>query len=40
MERNLRLYRQHGFVGVGKRPHPSRPGQMLVDMVRKLPPRG
>jgi ribosomal protein S18 acetylase RimI-like enzyme len=37
MERNLRLYRQHGFVEVGKRPHPSRPGQMLVDMVKKLP---
>jgi ribosomal protein S18 acetylase RimI-like enzyme len=36
MERNLTLYRQHGFVEVGKRPHPSRPGQVLVDMVRKL----
>lgn len=40
MERNLRLYRQHGFVQVGKRSHPSRPGQVLVDMVRKLRPRG
>jgi len=40
MERNLRLYRRHNFVQVGKRPHPSRPGQVLVDMVRKLPPRG
>jgi len=40
MERNLRLYRQHGFIEVGKRPHPSRPGQVLVDMLRKLPPRG
>jgi ribosomal protein S18 acetylase RimI-like enzyme len=39
MERNLTLYRQHGFVQVGKRPHPSRPGQVLVDMVRKLPSR-
>jgi ribosomal protein S18 acetylase RimI-like enzyme len=40
MERNLRLYRQHGFLQMRKRPHPSRPGQVLVDMVRKLPPRG
>jgi ribosomal protein S18 acetylase RimI-like enzyme len=39
MERNLTMYRQHGFVQVGKRPHPSRPGQVLVDMVRKLPSR-
>jgi ribosomal protein S18 acetylase RimI-like enzyme len=38
MERNLRLYRRHGFVEVGTRPHPSRPGQVLVDMVRKLEP--
>lgn len=37
MERNLRLYRQHGFVRVGKRPHPSRSGQVLVNMIRKLP---
>jgi ribosomal protein S18 acetylase RimI-like enzyme len=36
MERNLMLYRRHGFLEVGKRPHPSRPGQVLVDMVRKL----
>jgi ribosomal protein S18 acetylase RimI-like enzyme len=36
MEGNLRLYRRHGFVEVGKRPHPSRPGQVLVDMVRRL----
>jgi ribosomal protein S18 acetylase RimI-like enzyme len=36
MERNLTLYRRHGFVEVGKRPHPSRSGQVLVDMVRKL----
>ena len=37
MERNLTLYKRHGFVQVGKRPHPSRPGQVLVDLVRKLP---
>jgi ribosomal protein S18 acetylase RimI-like enzyme len=36
MERNLTLYRRHGFVEVGKRPHPSRLGQVLVDMARKL----
>jgi len=36
MERNLTLYRRHGFVEVGRRPHPSRPGQVLVDMVRQL----
>jgi ribosomal protein S18 acetylase RimI-like enzyme len=36
MEGNLRLYRRHGFVEVGIRPHPSRPGQVLVDMVRRL----
>ena len=40
MEGNLTLYRRHGFVEVGKRPHPSRPGQVLVDMVRKLEPSG
>jgi ribosomal protein S18 acetylase RimI-like enzyme len=39
MERNLMLYRRHGFVEVGRRPHPSRHGQVLVDMVRKLPSR-
>jgi ribosomal protein S18 acetylase RimI-like enzyme len=36
MERNLMLYRRHGFVEVGRRPHPSRPAQVLVDMVRRL----
>jgi ribosomal protein S18 acetylase RimI-like enzyme len=38
MEWNLRLYRRHGFVEVGKRPHSSRPGQVLIDMVRQLEP--
>jgi ribosomal protein S18 acetylase RimI-like enzyme len=38
MERNLRLYCRHGFAEVGKRPHPSRPGQVLIDMVRQLKP--
>jgi ribosomal protein S18 acetylase RimI-like enzyme len=36
MEHNLALYRRCGFVDTGKRPHPSRAGQVLVDMVRKL----
>jgi ribosomal protein S18 acetylase RimI-like enzyme len=36
MKRNLMLYGRHGFVEVRTRPHPSRPGQVLVDMVRKL----
>jgi ribosomal protein S18 acetylase RimI-like enzyme len=38
MERNLTLYRRHGFVEVAKRAHPSRPGQVLIDMVRQLEP--
>ena len=38
MKWNLRLYRRHGYVEVGKRPHPSRPGQVLVDMARYLDP--
>ena len=36
MERNIALYSRHGFVEVGTRPHPSRPGDVLVDMVRTL----
>lgn len=36
MERNLALYRSHGFSEVGRRPHPSRVGQLLVDMVKRL----
>ena len=38
MEGNLRLYRRHRFVEIAKRPHPSRPGQVLVDMIRRLDP--
>ena len=34
MERNVRLYRRCGFVEVRKRPHPSRPGEVLVDMMK------
>jgi ribosomal protein S18 acetylase RimI-like enzyme len=36
IERNLTLYCRHGFVEVAKRAHPSRPGQVLIDMVRQL----
>jgi ribosomal protein S18 acetylase RimI-like enzyme len=36
MTRNIALYRWHGFVEVDTRPHPSRRGETLVDMVRKL----
>jgi hypothetical protein len=31
MERNIALYRRHGFIEVVTRPHPSRPGDVLVD---------
>jgi ribosomal protein S18 acetylase RimI-like enzyme len=36
MEQNISLYQRHGFVEVGRRPHPSRPGDLLVDMVKTL----
>ena len=36
MERNVALYRRHGFVEMGERPHPSRLGDVLVDMVKTL----
>src|SRR5262249_50113772 len=38
MEWNLTFYLGQGFVEFGKRPHPNSPGQMLIDMVRKLDP--
>ena len=38
MTRNITLYRRCGFVEVGTRPHPSRAGEVLVDMVRTLKP--
>jgi ribosomal protein S18 acetylase RimI-like enzyme len=38
MERNIALYRRHGYVEVGSRPHPSRAGEVLVDMVRSVAP--
>ena len=38
MERNLALYRDSGFVETGTRPHPSRAGEVLVDMAKPVPP--
>jgi ribosomal protein S18 acetylase RimI-like enzyme len=34
MERNVALYRAAGFVEVGSHPHPSRAGEILVDMAK------
>jgi len=36
METNIRLYRACGFTEIGTRPHPSRPGEFLVDMAKAL----
>ena len=36
MERNVALYRAVGFVEVGDRSHPSRPGEVLIDMAKKV----
>jgi ribosomal protein S18 acetylase RimI-like enzyme len=36
MERNIALYRHFGFIETGTRPHPSRPGEALVDMVKPV----
>src|SRR5262249_46146104 len=38
MEKNIALYRRHGYAETGTRPHPSRVGEVLVDMVRVVPP--
>ena len=40
MQGNITLYRQHGYVAVGTRPHPSRAGEVLIDMMRSIRPRG
>ena len=37
MEKNIGLYRRHGYVEAGTRPHPSRTGEVLVDMTRPVP---
>jgi ribosomal protein S18 acetylase RimI-like enzyme len=36
MAANVRLYRACGFQEIGTRPHPSRPGEFLVDMGKTL----
>jgi ribosomal protein S18 acetylase RimI-like enzyme len=36
MTRNLDLYRQCGFLETGTRPHPSRTGEVLVDLAKRL----
>jgi ribosomal protein S18 acetylase RimI-like enzyme len=37
MDRNIALYRHCGFIVKGARPHPSRVGEALVDMVKQIP---
>lgn len=39
MTKNLRLYERCGFRETGSRPHPSRPGEILVDMAKVPAPR-
>jgi ribosomal protein S18 acetylase RimI-like enzyme len=36
MRRNVALYTSCGFVETGERPHPSRPGEELVDMAKPV----
>jgi len=36
MEKNIALYQRHGYAEIGTRPHPSRVGEVLVDMVRAV----
>jgi len=36
MTRNLALYARCGFVETGQRPHPSRPGEYLVDLAKTV----
>lgn len=36
MEKNVVLYRAAGFVEVGNHPHPSRAGEVLIDMAKKV----
>jgi ribosomal protein S18 acetylase RimI-like enzyme len=37
MEQNIGLYRCCGFTEIGKRPHPHRSGEVLVDMEKTMP---
>lgn len=36
MARNLAFYERCGFVRVGARPHPTRPGETLIDLEKRL----
>lgn len=36
MKRNIRIYREHGFREIGRRPHPARPGWFVVDMEKPV----
>lgn len=36
MERNIALYGAFGYREIGRRPNPSRPGWVLVDMVKSV----
>lgn len=36
MAKNLSIYRKAGFREFGQRPHPSRPGELLVDMSKAV----
>ena len=38
MKRNIALYRRHGYVEIGVRPHPNRSGQSVLDMARRANP--
>ena len=36
MERNIGLYRSFGYTETARRPHPTRPGGIIVDMAKKI----
>ncbi|RWD58174.1 MAG: GNAT family N-acetyltransferase [Mesorhizobium sp.] len=36
MERNIALYTTYGFLETGRRPHPYRPGWVVVDMAKPV----
>jgi ribosomal protein S18 acetylase RimI-like enzyme len=38
MLRNQAIYRRAGYHEIGRRPHPSQPGLMLIDMAKLLVP--
>ncbi|MEO1016976.1 MAG: GNAT family N-acetyltransferase, partial [Pseudomonadota bacterium] len=39
MTSNVRLYGKCGFQAIRERPHPSRPGEHLVDMAKPVAPK-